>query len=557
MKILTVIIVAGLVGGGAVGGLYVGQVDWDAYFSDSNHHIDYKTNSQGQIYSVIHTDPQQDPNKDDGYYYAVTRYMIQNSQGILVIQKCNECRMENVDGIPRFTLNRNMNDHETVNVSVSIPGAYLVKAGESTCGIQMDSDFYVISEGHELELQHKERTLEECIESINETERFFNLISEWNLLYLVGGLEYWNDFDFWEDNIEEYGTFYSSDQSDLFRWDWMMRIGYFRLHIYDVKGVQTSTFNPGYHFGVLEARDGFHRVGTVAHYSVMRYQAFNMDRDSSLILIDDGKFESREMGDGYLFSMDKGVLYVPHATYVVTEAGNYYLLSETNTLDTLIMTDSKDELRPMMKCGQKFIEDTEGRQLKFVAKGEEPDLTVDYDFHVIRGGGENGSKNETFNPDTFDWTTIINKYYGMCFQDYSDRVDWSHHTPNYYQKGDSMVNVLASTIDNKGDGCITLIKFQRQDPGDCRLILHNTDGLQSVIFTNGAVPGYLFTYNGAKTFIPRATYVSEGDYFVLSTGYVLEYPVIGTSYGMSEYMARQAIQFFDSVPGTMLEFVPN
>ena len=65
------VIVVGLVGGGAVGGLYVGQVDWDAYFSDSSHHIDYKTNSLGQIYSVIHTDPAQDEEKNDGYYVSM------------------------------------------------------------------------------------------------------------------------------------------------------------------------------------------------------------------------------------------------------------------------------------------------------------------------------------------------------------------------------------------------------------------------------------------------------------------------------------------------------
>ncbi len=564
VKILTMVIVVGLVGGGAVGGLYVGQVDWDAYFSDDSHHIGYKTNSLGQIYSVIHTDPAQDDEKKDGYYYAVTRYLVQNSQGVLVMKTADRLVAEPTDNGLNFKLTF---DHkqEVVTESLSIPGAKLIPYGSNPYEFQMTQDFYAVGfedvdnklpedKGNEIQLQHKSKTVEECLDSIYAAERFLNAVSENGMLYLAGGLEYWNDFNFWEENIAKYGSFYCSDHSKLFKWDWMIKKGWFKFTFYDVKGVQTTTFNPGYKSGVIEEKHGNHRVDVPVHYSTMRYQAFNME-DAYLILIDDGTFESRKIGDGYLFNEDRGIIYVPHAQYIETDAGNYYLLSETNKMDTLIMTDSKDELRALMKCGQRFIEDHEGRQLKFIADGEEADLTVDYDFHVVRGGGQNGSKNEPFDPSTLDWSAIVNRYYGMYLIDFSDRVDWSDITPNYHQKGSSMVNVLSKSIEHKEDGCIGVVKYQRQDPGECRLILHNANGLQYQSFgTDGK--GYLFTYNGATTYIPHATYNSEGDYFVLSTSYILQYPVIGTSYGMRDYMMQEAMHFFDNVPETMLEFVP-
>ncbi len=554
MKILTIVIVTSLVAGGAVGGLYVGQVDWDAYFSDDSHHIGYKTNSLGQIYSVIHTDPGQDDTKNDGYYYAVTRYMIQNSQGSLVMNYDSNLKAVADGDSLTFTFTFYDNHNKLNSESLSVPGAHLVDSKNNPYPFEMDRDFYVISETHTLEIQHKEDSVEKCLDSIYGAERFLNTMSANGFLYLAGGLEYWNDFDFWEENITRYGSFYCGDHSKLFKWDWMIKKGWFKFTFYDVKGVTTTTFNPGYKAGVIEEKHGNHRVDTPVHYSTMRYQAFNME-DAYLILIDDGTFESRKIGDGYLFNEDKGIIYVPHAQYIETDAGNYYLLSETNKMDTLIMTDSKDELRALMKCGQRFIEDHEGRQLKFIADGEEPDLTVDYDFHVVRGGGQNGSKNEPFDPSSLDWSVIVNRYYGMYLIDFSDRVDWSDMTSNYHQKGSSMVNVLSKSIEHKEDGCIGVVKYQRQDPGECRLILHNANGLQYQSFgTDGK--GYLFTYNGATTYIPYATYNSEGDYFVLSTSHVLQYPVIGISYSMRDYMMQEAMHFFDNVPETMLEFVP-
>ncbi len=579
------VIVVGLVGGGAVGGLYVGQVDWDAYFSDGSHHIGYKTNSLGQIYSVIHTDPAQDDEKNDGYYYAVTRYMIQNSQGCLVMN-CDERIRVDVDenGVTFSHSYRKWNDKtkqdEPAIGLVTIPGAHLVDHNNNPYPFQMNLDFYVISETHTLEIQHKEDSYEKCVDSIYNAENFFNVASEMGFLYLAGGLEYWNDFDFWEENIAEYGAFYCGDHSKLFKWDWMIKKGYFRFTFYDVKGVQTTTFNPGYKAGVIEEKQGSRWVDVPVHYSTMRYQAFNME-DAYLILIDDGTFESRKIGDGYLFNEDKGIIYVPHAQYIETDEGNYYLLSESNKMDTLIMTDSKDELRALMKCGQRFIEDHEGRQLKFIADGEEADLEVDYNFHVIRNNNNNNNQNNNnqnnqnnnnnnnnnqnnnnqnnqnnfsdpnFDPSTFDWNATINEHLSMYYNDYTHFANWSGQSMNFYDKGESRVNTLCREV--IGDNTpVIVIKFQREtDPGNCKLILRNINGLQYESMDRG----YLFTYEGHTTYIPVATYVSEENYFILSEGYVLTYFMVGDSHEMCGHMSTNAVQFFDSVPGTMLEFI--
>ena len=73
---------------------------------------------------------------------------------------------------------------------------------------------------------------------------------------------------------------------------------------------------------------------------------------------------------------------------------------------------------------------------------------------------------------------------------------------------------------------------------------------------HGGVYGYIFTYHGFTTFIPYATYNEVEHYYVLGTGNILEYPMIGDSDGMRSYMSKQSMSFFDSVPGTMLEYIP-
>ena len=551
-------------------------MDWDAYFSDDSHHIDYKTNSLGQIYSVIHTDPGQDDTKNDGYYYAVTRFLIQNSQGCLVLNNDGRIQTNVGENGITFTHEYNKWNYKTEQAEptigeVTIPGAHLEDHNNTTYPFLIDLDFYVISETHTLEIQHKEDSVEKCIDSINRAEDFFNVASEIGALYLAGGLEYWNDFDFWEENIARYGSFYCGDHSKFFKWDWMMKKGWFKFTFYDVKGVQTTTFNPGYKAGVIEEKQGSRWVDVPVHYSAMRYQAFNME-DAYLILIDDGTFESRKIGDGYLFNEGMGIIYVPHAQYVETDEGNYYLLSESNKMDTLIMTDSKDELRALMKCGQRFIEDHEGRQLKFMADGEEPNLEVDYNFHVMRNTNNNNNQNNNnqnnqnnnnnnqnnqynysdpnFDPSTFDWNATINEHLSMYYNDYTHLASWSSQTPTFYEKGGSMVNTLCTSV--MGDNTpVIVIKFQREtDPGNCKLILRNINGLQYESIDRG----YLFTYDGHTTYIPVATYVSEENYFVLNEGYVLTYFLVGDSYQMCNYMSEQSTQFFDNVPGTMLEF---
>ena len=116
-----------------------------------------------------------------------------------------------------------------------------------------------------------------------------------------------------------------------------------------------------------------------------------------------------------------------------------------------------------------------------------------------------------------------------------------------------MVCTLCTSV--FGDGHpVVVIKYQRDtDPGTCKLILRNINGLQYESIDRG----YLFTYQGHTTYIPVAIYVSEENYFILCEGYILTYFLVGDSNEMCGYMSQNSVQFFDSVPGDMLEFVPN
>lgn len=87
MKILTIVVVALLVGGGgtAVAVATVGNVDWDEWQLFGNHHEDTKRNQVGFKYSVIHTDPEY--NSEDGMYYAVTKLQVYEVSGKMILIK--------------------------------------------------------------------------------------------------------------------------------------------------------------------------------------------------------------------------------------------------------------------------------------------------------------------------------------------------------------------------------------------------------------------------------------------------------------------------------------
>lgn len=87
MKILTVVIVTLLVGGGgtAVAVATVGNVDWDQWHLFGNHHEEYNVNPSGIKFSVIHTDPEY--NEADGQYYAVTKLQCYDVEGKMILFK--------------------------------------------------------------------------------------------------------------------------------------------------------------------------------------------------------------------------------------------------------------------------------------------------------------------------------------------------------------------------------------------------------------------------------------------------------------------------------------
>ncbi len=130
MKILVIVAVTMVTGGGIfAAATYTGMVDWDDYFSDDEHHIDYRFDSAGNTFSVIHTDPGVDSHME---YHAVSKLEIYNRQGMLLIEE-GTVTAEAKDGGYIF---RNPNEP---NRSIFLPDARLE---EMTVSVYMDLNRY-------------------------------------------------------------------------------------------------------------------------------------------------------------------------------------------------------------------------------------------------------------------------------------------------------------------------------------------------------------------------------------------------------------------------------
>ena len=238
MKVLTIVVVALLVGGGgtAVAVATVGNVDWDEWHLFGNHHEDYKTNTAGVKFSVIHTDPEY--NEEDGMYYAVSKLQAYDKDGQFMLMKPSENRndltaIETAEGIVVSIRISNENGNEVWSTCLlpnvhfetktirthedlsdpayraellqkydlseyaelyvrhyrdkGVPDCLILYTWKDGQQVSLDNDFEykivtktvsvaILSENGIYEMQHIDPTEEASLDSIYNAERFFNKI---------------------------------------------------------------------------------------------------------------------------------------------------------------------------------------------------------------------------------------------------------------------------------------------------------------------------------------------------------------------------------------------
>jgi len=162
-----------LCGGGVVAVATVGNVDWDEWLEDGNHHEDVKTSPDGYLFSVIHTDPQL--NKLDHLYYSVTKLEIKDREGALVLLPGYGYEAQDVGVYGGLLIYRSNPDNP-----------YAVPDHAFVIGAYAKDNVTYLSDSCVLEVQHIDATLRMSNDSIYSAERLFNDMTNSGAVRVVG-----------------------------------------------------------------------------------------------------------------------------------------------------------------------------------------------------------------------------------------------------------------------------------------------------------------------------------------------------------------------------------
>ena len=346
MNYLAVVAAVVLLGGGGAvaGAVYVGEVDWDAYFSDANHHIDHNKSPLGYTYSVIHVDPTL---ADDGQYYSVTKCEIYEGIGSLAIVE--GCAVEKVDGGIIFSIG------EGRDSQIFVTGAHVQKIDDTEC--------YVISESNKIEIQHIEKTEQDCIDVINSAEVFFNTAIKRN--YLVpadaitsgrlasyvpggsGGSLQWNpklvDIDLHQLTPVSPGN--SNKINTDINWEEYFSDAY---HFIDYKHDLDGNTWSNIHTDPEVGKDG-------KYYSVTRLEF----RDCQGSIVISSACTAEKHATGYIFSLEgceePYAMFIPDVKTVQYGDDTYYVISNTSTLKILSGGKTIEECNTMIYYSTHFM----------------------------------------------------------------------------------------------------------------------------------------------------------------------------------------------------------
>ena len=308
-------------GGGVAGATYVGEVDWEEWLSIGNHYEHHKSNRFGDEYSVIHTDPGE---AEDGLFYAVTKCEFTDCGGPLILTGCS---FEKVDVGYIFTFEGNNGG------SVYIPGARLDSSQEG--------ERFIISEVAKIEVQHIGSTLDECLDSINSAERFFNRTAEMSYLLPTTGSTTNNGY-----------VATTEDEPDYYTMDWIEYFNRPGHYIRYQTNSQGYTFSIWHTDPVLYGDGLFHGATKLEFHDCEGY-----------IIITGGCTISEENGEYTLTreGFDGGTIHLSDVRSMTSTNGKeFYVISDENRVIIKNSAPLVRDFRADVSSGSRFFKDMVG-----------------------------------------------------------------------------------------------------------------------------------------------------------------------------------------------------
>jgi len=498
MNYLAVVAAVVLLGGGGAvaGAVYVGEVDWDAYFSDDNHHVDIKTSPLGDKFSVIHVDP---THAEDGQYYSVTKCEFYDCQGPLVI--VNGCAVEKVDGGFIFSIG------EDQSKQILVSDVRTETIGGLEC--------YVISDQNKIEIQHVESTEGDCKVTIYSAESFFNMSVERRYLVTADAI------------TSGRLASYTSQKITTSSLEWKPKLVDIDLHQLTPVSPGSSNkintdinweeyFSDAYHFiDYKHDLDGntwsnVHTDPEVGkdgkYYSVTRLEF----RDCQGSIVIGPACIAEKHATGYIFSLEgyeePCTVFIPDVKTVQYGEDTYYVISNSSTMKILSGGKNIDECNTMIYYNENFMNRAvEWGILKLVKPG------VDYSS-VVWGIPE---------PQKDIWDGVDEPDEG-----------WSIRSSVTYKDGAEYKAVIRIKANDSGDS----LKID----GGCEAV------------ENGS--GYIFNICGVSLSLPnvRAETIDGKLMYILSDTNVVEITIVGSTQDECRQNVNNAEAFFNLAIDTEL-----
>ena len=490
-------------GGGAVAGaVYVGEVDWDAYFSDDNHHVDIKTSPLGDKFSVIHVDP---THAEDGQYYSVTKCEFYDCQGPLVI--VNGCAVEKVDGGFIFSIG------EDQSKQILVSDVRTETIGGLEC--------YVISDQNKIEIQHVESTEGDCKVTIYSAESFFNMSVERR--YLVtsdaitsGRLASYTSQKITTSSLEWKPKLVDIDLRQLtpvspgnsnkintnINWEEYFSDAY---HFIDYKHDLDGNTWSNVHTDPEVGKDG-------KYYSVTRLEF----RDCQGSIVIGPACTAEKHATGYIFSLEgyeePCTVFIPDVKTVQYGEDTYYVISNSSTMKILSGGKNIDECNTMIYYNENFMNRAVERGiLKLVKSG------TDY--------------------SSLQWDT-----WNAGAPDDPDENEWK-----YEQDATEGWSVRNSGVRNSDSDYYATLRVRSSTSQDSLKIDGGCDAI-----SNG--DGFIFTVNEFSLNIPNVRIMDiEGkQFYILSDSNVVELIIKGSTEDECRQNVMNAEAFFNKAIETEL-----